>query len=138
MSWNSKKLILPRWRLVADKQKNQMSFFDEDFEENDLSKVDLKPMTKDDFIAKTRELLKSILEKYSECHVPDGEGSCYQCNGNAYIERGGEIIDCSTCKGTGEGGDVVFNYEKFLYFVEHEIMFGSSPFLDLINVDVIE
>lgn len=115
-----------------------MSFFNEDFAENDLLEVDLKPMTKDDFIAKTKELLKNILEKYSECHVSDGEGGCYQCNGNAYIERGGDIVDCSTCKGTGERGEPVFNSGKFLEFIEHEIMFGESPFLELIHVEVIE
>lgn len=102
-------------------------------------------MTKNEFIQKTKSMLSDILNEYSECcgnkptYDDDSEESvCQRCGGGTQIIQGGEIVDCTSCNGTGISKDRVFKTERFVEFIEHTVMFGPQPFLDLLHCDVVQ
>lgn len=104
-------------------------------------------MTKDEFIKKTRLMLKLILDeygrnwknKYNEDDEENEENTCSRCNGFLYIEQGGfGGVDCPCCNGTGLNSERVFDAEPFLEFIEQDVMFGNQPFLDLIYCEIVD
>jgi len=101
-------------------------------------------MTKDEFIKKTRSLLQLILDEYgrnwkdrfTEDDEETEENTCTRCNGFLYIEQGGAgDVNCPSCNGTGVRNERVFDKETFLEFIEHDVMFGGQPFLDLLHCE---
>jgi len=107
-----------------------------------LEKVE---MTSDEFIKKTKEMLQNILadytsrwkRKYDEDDESE-ENCCSRCGGCLYIEQGGDIVDCYVCNGTGINTDTIFDAEGFCEFIEHEVIFGNEPFLELIEAQIIK
>lgn len=98
----------------------------------------IAPMSKDEFIAKAKALLMKIDEVYTRSfHDKPEEESCERCGGMLYIEQGGEVVDCTSCKGTGNAQYRVFDREEFSDAIEHEIMFGEQPFFELIGCEII-
>lgn len=103
-------------------------------------------ITKDEFIQKTRSMLQAIMEeysrswknKYNEVDDETGENTCSRCGGFTQIEQGGETIDCTSCNGTGINYERVFDSETFLDFMEHNVIFGEQPFLDLLHCDIVD
>ena len=101
-------------------------------------------MTKDEFIQKTRSMLQAIMDgytinwkdKYSE---EDEENTCTRCNGFLYIEQGGVGDgDCPSCNGTGLNSERVFDTENFVEFIEHGVIFGEQPFLNLLHCEIVD
>lgn len=104
-----------------------------------------KPMTKDEFIQKTKAMLSAIIDGYSghwsnrfEEDDESEENSCPRCGGFTQIERGGYVVDCTSCKGTGLSNERVFDKDGFVEFMEHTVMFGTEPFLELMECEIIE
>lgn len=102
-------------------------------------------MTKDEFIQKTKAMLSAIMDGYS-MHWSNrfsedgdsGENSCLRCGGFTQIEQGGYIVDCTSCEGTGLSSERVFDEEGFVEFMEHTVLFGTEPFLELMNCEILE
>ena len=102
-------------------------------------------MTKDEFIQKTRSMLQAIMDGYSsnwkdKFNEDDEseENTCSRCNGFLYIcEGGGGDVDCPSCNGTGLNGERVFDTENFVEFIEHGVIFGEQPFLDLLHCEIV-
>jgi len=104
-------------------------------------------MTKDEFIKKTRLLLQLILDEYgrnwkdrfTEDDEETEENTCTRCNGFLYIEQGGEgDVNCTSCNGTGVSSERVFDKETFLEFIEHDVIFGEEPFLNLLHCEIFD
>lgn len=102
-------------------------------------------MTNEEFVTKTKAMLKNILDEYSNSHSrkfdtedDNEENVCDRCNGYSQIEQGGEIVDCNICDGTGQNNEVVFDTESFSEFIEHTVMFGNEPFYELLECTVID
>lgn len=102
------------------------------------------PITKDEFIQKTKALLSVIMDGYkSHWSVKFNEDDdsednvCSRCNGFTQIEQGGDTVDCYMCNGTGASMEKVFDHDGFLEFMEHTIIFGSEPFLELMECEII-
>ena len=104
-------------------------------------------MTKDEFIQKTRSMLQAIMDgysinwkdKYSEEDEESEENTCTRCNGFLYIEQGGVgDVDCPSCNGTGLNSERVFDTENFVEFIEHDVIFGKQPFLDLLHCEIVD
>ena len=104
-------------------------------------------MTKDEFIQKTRSMLQAIMDgycsnwkdKYSEEDEESEENTCTRCNGFLYIEQGGVgDVDCPSCNGTGLKSERVFDTENFVEFIEHGVIFGEQPFLDLLHCEIVD
>ena len=100
-------------------------------------------MTKEEFIAKTKKMLELILSEYTSCwsrrfceEDESEENICPSCNGFLHIEQGGETVDCPVCKGTGLSFETVFDSESFLEFIEHGVIFGDQPFLNLLHCEI--
>lgn len=101
-----------------------------------------KPMAKDEFILKTKALLSAIMEGYSahwrdKFSEDDEDNACERCGGGTQIEQGGDIVDCPSCKGTGVSSERVFDGDGFVEFMEHEVMFGTEPFLELMECEIL-
>jgi DnaJ-class molecular chaperone len=103
-------------------------------------------MTKDEFIQKTRSMLQAIMDgyssnwkdKYNEDDEESEENTCSRCNGFLYICEGGVgDVDCPSCKGTGLNNERVFDTENFVEFIEHGVIFGEQPFLDLLHCEIV-
>jgi len=103
-------------------------------------------MTKDEFIQKTRSMLQLIIDgyssnwkdKYNEDDEESEENTCSRCGGFTQIEQGGETVDCTSCGGTGINGERVFDKETFVEFIEHDVIFGEQPFLDLLHCEIVD
>ena len=104
-------------------------------------------MTKDEFIQKTRSMLQAIMDgyssnwkdKYSEEDEESEENTCTRCNGFLYIEQGGVgDVYCPSCNGTGLNSERVFDTENFVEFIEHDVIFGKQPFLDLLHCEIVD
>ena len=113
-------------------------FFDliNDNEENDLLHI---KMNKEEFVLKTRLMLKFIIDGYSKCHKPvinDENKDCTRCHGNLYIEQGGNIVDCTSCKGTGVEFESELDETEFCDFMEHIVIFGEQPFFELLECQI--
>lgn len=95
-------------------------------------------MTKDEFITKTKEMLNLIYNEYVDSYrdVEEDE-SCKRCGGFCYIEEGGETVECYSCNGEGVEIGRVFDKDSFVEFMEHEVMFGGQPFLELLECKII-
>ena len=111
--------------------------------ENDGSDNGLPPMTKGEFIEKTKSMLRNIIDKYSQCWSnrfseddESEENSCPRCGGFTEILQGGYSVSCPSCKGTGLSNERVFDKDEFIDFMEHEVMFGREPFLNLMECEV--
>ena len=116
-------------------------------EELELGNSQPLKMTKDEFIKKTRSLLQLILDEYgrnwedrfTEDDEETEESTCPRCNGFLYIEQGGEgDVNCPSCNGTGVSSERVFDKETFLEFIEHDVMFGEQPFLNLLHCEIFD
>jgi DnaJ-class molecular chaperone len=103
-------------------------------------------MTKDEFIQKTRSMLQAIMDgyssnwkdKYNEEDEESEENTCSRCNGFLYICEGGVgDVDCPSCNGTGLNNERVFDTENFVEFIEHGVIFGEQPFLDLLHCEIV-
>lgn len=113
-------------------------------EDND-TETGPKPMTKDEFIQKAKAILSTIMDGYtmhwsnrfSEDDESD-ENQCHRCGGWMQIEQGGNIVDCYSCKGTGLSNERVFDTDGFVEFMEHTVMFGTEPFLELMECEILE
>lgn len=120
-------------------------FFDLDNNLNDDVNIASPPnMTKDEFIQKTRSMLQLILDEYTrnwkdtfDEEDESDENICTRCSGFTQIEQCGETVDCTSCGGTGMNSERVFDAESFLEFIEHDMIFGSQPFLDLLYCEVV-
>jgi hypothetical protein len=102
-------------------------------------------MTKDQFIQKTRSMLQAIMDGYSsnwkdkfDEEDESEENTCTRCGGFTQIEQGGEIVDCTSCGGTGMNCERVFDTENFVEFIEHGVIFGEQPFLDLLHCEIVD
>lgn len=103
-------------------------------------------MTKDEFIQKTRSMLQAIMDEYSsnwkdkfDEDDESEENTCSRCNGFLYICEGGVgDVDCPSCKGTGLNSERVFDTENFVSFIEHDVIFGEHPFLDLLHCEIVD
>lgn len=103
-------------------------------------------MTKDEFIKKTRSMLQAIMDGYSsnwkdkfDEEDESEENTCSRCNGFLYIEQGGVgDVDCPSCNGTGRNNERVFDTENFVEFIEHGVIFGEQPFLDLLHCEIVD
>ena len=109
--------------------------------------LELPKMTKDEFIQKTRSMLQVIMDgyssnwkdKYNEEDEENEENTCSRCNGFLYICEGGVgDVDCPSCKGTGFNNERIFDAENFIEFVEHDVIFGEQPFLDLLYCEIVD
>lgn len=95
-------------------------------------------MTKDEFIQKTRSMLQVIMDGYIS-NWKDKENTCSRCNGFLYICEGGVgAVDCPSCKGTGRINVRVFDTENFVEFIEHGVIFGEQPFLNLLHCEIVD
>ena len=101
-------------------------------------------MTKDEFIQKTRSMLQTIMDGYSsnwkdkfDEDDESEENTCSRCGGFTQIEQGGETVDCTSCNGTGLSSERVFDTENFMEFMEHDVIFGEQPFLDLLHCEIV-
>jgi hypothetical protein len=108
---------------------------------------DVQPikMTRDEFIKKTKSMLKLILEeysknwknKYSDSDDEIDDSICNRCNGFLFIEQGGiGDVDCPNCNGTGLNSERIFDVQSFMEFLENDVMFGDQPFLNLLNCEI--
>ncbi len=99
-------------------------------------------MTKDEFIEKAKIVLRKIMDGYSrhwKDHFDESEeNQCSRCSGFTQIIQGGEIADCPSCKGTGMNSERVFDIEGFSEFIEHEVLFGELPFLELLECEILK
>lgn len=100
-------------------------------------------MASDEFIQKTKAMLKGILDEYSSCwsnkfNEEDESNVCERCGGGTQIVQGGDIVDCTSCDGTGQSSERVFDQDRFVEFMEHSVMFGDEPFLELMECEIIE
>lgn len=96
-------------------------------------------LTPQEFIAKTKAMLKHIYDGYSNYvkHEVIPDSTCSRCGGFLYIEQGGVgDVDCPSCKGTGMEHENGFDAEGFSEFIEHGVMFGNQPFLELIECSI--
>jgi DnaJ-class molecular chaperone len=117
--------------------------FDTDFTMEENSQ--LRKMTKDEFIQKTRSMLQAIMDEYSsnwkdkfDEDDESEENTCSRCGGFTQIEQGGETVDCTSCNGTGLSSERVFDTENFMEFMEHDVIFGEQPFLDLLHCEIVD
>lgn len=103
-------------------------------------------ITKNDFIEETRLILQTIFDgyknnlefKFNEDDESE-ENNCFTCNGYGYIcENGVSDIDCPSCKGTGASNERILNKEKFIEFIENDIIFGDNIFLELLDCEIID
>jgi hypothetical protein len=113
---------------------------DDIFSTEIIGECEIPKMTKDEFIQKTQAMLKRIMDEYgkywSDAPVDDEAEDCSRCHGFLYIEQGGEgNVDCPNCKGTGKNLDRIFDADGFLEFMEHTIMFGSEPFIEVMECE---
>jgi hypothetical protein len=81
-------------------------------------------------------LLKQIYDGYCRFQkhelIPDS--TCTTCNGFLYVCRGGvPDVDCPSCGGTGMEREAGLDCEGFAEFIEHGIIFGNTPFLEIIR-----
>ena len=102
-------------------------------------------MTSEEFILKTKAMLKNILDEWSNSHSrkfdtedDSEENVCDRCGGYTQIEQGGEIVDCHNCDGTGQSNEVVFDTESFLEFMTHTVIFGNEPFYKLMESEIVD
>lgn len=102
-------------------------------------------MTSKEFVLKTKTMLKNILDEWSNSHSrkfdtedDSEENVCDRCGGYAQIEQGGDIVDCNVCDGTGQNNEVVFDTESFLEFITHTVIFGSEPFYELMECELVD
>lgn len=102
-------------------------------------------MTKDEFIQKTRLMLQAIMDGYSsnwkgkfDEDDESEENTCTRCGGFTQIEQGGNTVDCTSCGGTGMNYERVFDTENFVEFIEHGVIFGEQPFLDLLHCEIVD
>ena len=106
--------------------------------------LQLPRMTKDEFIQKTRSMLQAIMDGYSSSwkdkyNEESEENTCSRCNGFLYICEGGVgDVDCPSCNGTGLNNERVFDTENFVEFIEHGVIFGEQPFLDLLHCEIVD
>jgi len=116
-------------------------------EDIDLDNFQRPKMTKDEFIEKTRSMLdlvlyeycKNLKDKFTEDDAETQENTCARCNGFLYIEEGGTgDVSCPSCNGNGINNERVFDKETFLEFIEHDLIFGGQPFLDLLHCEIVE
>ena len=117
-----------------------------DFEsllENSNTESGQKPMSKDEFIQKTKAMLLGIMHNYSmhwsnkfDENDESEENSCSRCGGFTQIEQGGYIVDCPSCEGTGLSSERVFYTDGFVEYMEHTVMFGTEPFLELMECEI--
>lgn len=100
-------------------------------------------MTKDEFIQKTKQMLRKMMDKFSESHHTDNssldeDSCCDRCHGFTQIEQGGNIVDCYECNGTGEAkGEVIFDSDLFGESIAHDFMFGNEPFYELMECEIL-
>jgi hypothetical protein len=101
-------------------------------------------MTANEFIDNTKKMLKSIMLEYQQSfynRTMKAEeyaiAPCDDCNGEGCIKKDNEEIRCSFGRGDG-CVERCFDMESFLQFMESEIMFGSYPFFDLIDCEIVE
>jgi hypothetical protein len=115
-----------------------MQEFEDIFGQPGLYELQDIQMTKDEFITKTKQMLALILEEYSNSFADVEENeSCTRCGGFCYIEEGGETIECYSCNSEGVEIGRVFDKDSFVEFMEHEVMFGGQPFLELLECKII-
>jgi len=128
---------------LVSKIKQKMIDFDflTDTDDNEFGPM---PMTKDEFIQKTKAMLSAIMDRYTMCWSnrfeeddESEENSCPRCGGFTQIEQGGYIVDCYSCKGTGLSNERVFDKDGFVEFMEHTVMFGTEPFLELMECEIL-
>jgi len=104
-------------------------------------------MTNEQFVVESKKMLKFIMDEYSKHFIsPDIENlkedeieeipSCGTCHGFLYYESGGNIEDCTSCNQTGLDLEPIFDSEGFSEFMEHTVIFGSQPFLELMYCDI--
>jgi hypothetical protein len=98
--------------------------------------IDEMELSKDEFIQKTRLMLQDILDKHKNSFkdvFDENKKTCQHCGGFGIIEEGGNgNITCRSCKGSGIGNGKVFDIEGFMDYIEFDVMFGKSPFLELL------
>jgi len=117
--------------------------FDLDLEVEETENTPM-PITKDQFIEKTKAMLRVIMDGYTSHwsnkfneNDESEENVCLRCNGFTQIEQGGDSVDCYLCNGTGVNSERVFDHDGFLEFMEHTVMFGNEPFLELMECEII-
>jgi hypothetical protein len=127
------KVAVPLPQAIEDKPLSEQSDI-----ENEANSPKLTPQ---EFIQKTKAMLKHIYESYSKYvkHEQIPDSTCNRCGGFLYIEQGGVgDVDCPSCRGTGMEYESGFDAEGFSEFIEHGIMFGNQPFLELMDAQIIE
>ena len=116
------------------------------FNLEDINSIDhLEPpkLTKDEFIDKTRDLINLILDKYNENwknkEDNDNTEPCGACNGTAYREQGGDVVECPSCDGNGVIYEKTFDSESFSRSLEDDIMLGEDEkFFELLECKIID
>ena len=63
--------------------------------------------------AELAKLQSASYEAFQQQKPGEGDPDCSSCNGFLYVERGGHIVDCDSCDGTGKESMVKFNTEWF-------------------------
>jgi len=80
-----------------------------------------------------------VLEMDNEEDEESEENTCSRSNGFLYICEGGVgDVDCPSCNGTGLNNERVFDTENFVEFIEHGVIFGEQPFLDLLHCEIVD
>lgn len=101
-------------------------------------------MTNAEFVEKTKTMLRHIIEGYSAhwrnkfSEEDDPNNVCQRCGGGTQIVQGGDVVDCTSCNGTGLSSERIFDVEGFADFMEHEVFFGDQPFVELMECKIIE
>lgn len=102
-------------------------------------------MTSVEFVEKTKKMLNEIMNEYSSAHswrlITEEEFKvtpCDSCKGESEFEFCGKKVNCVQDRERGDCGERVFDNEGFLEFIEQEIMFGASPFIELMTCDIVE
>jgi len=87
--------------------------------------IDCKIIKKNAGIERLKRDCLEAQKKYDECWEDqpfdenDEKFTCTRCGGMLYIEQGGEVVDCTSCGGTGvQKPERIFNAQKFGEWIE--------------------
>lgn len=118
-----------------------MSMFDDIFKNTEPYTP--PEMTSEEFIKKAKQLLSSLSSEYNSAwfsrRVTDEErdiAPCDGCKGNGCFKKGDTEINCVVDNEEGECFVRLFDSEQFLDAVENDIIYGHTPFFDLIECTI--
>jgi len=100
-------------------------------------------MTADEFIIKAKKLLNSLSSEYNSAwfsrRITDAEYSiapCEGCKGDGCFKNGEKEVRCVADREEGECYERCFDGDQFLDAVENDIIYGHTPFFDLIECTI--